>query len=90
MVEAGLLLVVLAAVCAVAAAVGGNVHLPGGVKFPELSRSVRIVLAGPVVVIGSAGILLAIVGLLPLEAPVYALSNSPVPCQAQQSFVVTP
>jgi len=62
MIETGLALIVLAAVCLVAAAVGGNVRLPGGVEFPHLPSSVRVALTGLTALFVSGGIVLLVLG----------------------------
>jgi hypothetical protein len=86
MIQTGLTLIVLAAVCAVAAAVGGNVRLPGGVEFPHLPRPVRVALTGLTALFVSGGIVLLVMG-GPTPDPVHGptpdpTSSSPTPTRS--------
>ena len=84
MIETGLALILLAAVCLVAA-VGGNVHLPGGVEFPHLPWSVRVALTGLTALFVSGGIVLLVMGW-----PVGPPPNGPTPGPNPSSSTPTP
>lgn len=67
---AGATLLVLGAVCMVAAIVGGNVSLPGGTTFAALtSKVVRSALAGFSIVLLLLGLMFLVAGYQPASAP---------------------
>lgn len=82
MVETSATLFLLAAVCLVAAIVGGNLGLPGGVKFPQLSTSTRAVLFAASIMFVCAGI-----ALLVLFGPAKPSPTEPGPGQASSPTV---
>jgi len=82
MIEAITALIVLAAVCVVAAIVGGDVTLPGGVKFPPISRLTRgllVVASGVFACLGLLLLFMQISGQRPSANPPSAPSTPATP-----------